>query len=99
MGLWSKIKEIFGFTKQKEKIKLFITCGHCSQEFDSVFRRNYDFQPSYGQEDFAYAVDKKLVCPGCYKSLHLELKLNKNLEILDQKLDNGELKVAEEDQD
>jgi hypothetical protein len=94
MGVFSKLKQLLGFKKKKDKVHLKITCSHCGQQFDSVFRRNYDFQPAYGEEEYDYSINKELVCPGCYRSLQLNLELNKSLEISTQNLNNGELEIV-----
>ncbi|GAB6138461.1 hypothetical protein [Halanaerobaculum tunisiense] len=91
MGLLSKLKSILGFSPQQELVKVRVICDSCGQEIDSVFRRGYDLQPTYAEQDYDYSITKQLVCSGCYKSLELELELDNNLDVLNSELDEGEL--------
>ncbi|AGB41454.1 hypothetical protein Halha_1513 [Halobacteroides halobius DSM 5150] len=99
MGLLAKIKKIFGLNKKKKMLKVQVICNKCGEEINSVFRKNYDFQPSYGTEEYDYAINKQLVCPGCYNSLDLKMELNQRLKILNSKLEGGSLKIEGEQSD
>ena len=96
MGIFDKIKDLLGFNKQRDLIKIAVSCNKCKQEIDSVFRKNYDFQPSYGAEEYDYSITKELVCPNCYSSINLYLELDNNLEILKQEINHGQIINAEE---
>ncbi|GAB6098603.1 hypothetical protein JCM16358_04820 [Halanaerocella petrolearia] len=96
MGLLSKLKKLLDLGPKKEELKVQVTCDHCGQELDSIFRKNYDLQPSYGSETYEYLVNKELVCPGCYKSLNLKLELDSSLGVLKSQLQGGELTLESE---
>ncbi|MFO7818983.1 MAG: hypothetical protein R6V17_01975 [Halanaerobacter sp.] len=91
MGIFDKIKNLFGMGSQKELLKLRVRCNKCQQDIDSVFRKNYDFQPTYGTEEYQYSITKELVCPNCYDSVNLYLELNKELEVLTEEIEGGEI--------
>ena len=91
MGLISKIKDLLlKEDKKSDLVKTRVICDKCSEEIDSVFRKGYDLQPTYGSKNYAYFVNKKLLCPNCYQSIELELDIKKNLNILNVKVDKGE---------
>ncbi|MBM7555814.1 hypothetical protein [Halanaerobacter jeridensis] len=91
MGIFDKIKKLLGIGSQKDLIKLKVRCNKCQEEIDSVFRKNYDFQPTYGAEEYDYSIQKELVCPNCYDSINLSLELDKNLNILSQEISGGQI--------
>lgn len=91
MGFFDKVMKILGLGQQKELVKLKVSCNKCGQELDSVFRKNYDFQPTYGSEEYDYSIKKELVCPNCYDSINLYLELDKDLEILQQQIEGGQI--------
>jgi hypothetical protein len=96
MGIFAKIKDLFAVKKKKDTVKLIVRCNKCQEEINSIFRKNYDFQPTYGSEDYEYSITKELVCPGCYNSINLYLELDGNLEILQQEISNGQIITEEE---
>ena len=98
MGIFDKLKKLLGISEQKNLIKLKVKCNKCGEELDSVFRKNYDFQPTYGSEEYDYSIKKELVCPNCYDSINLYLELDKDLEVLKQEISGGQIIEPEEEQ-
>ncbi|WP_027340595.1 hypothetical protein [Halonatronum saccharophilum] len=94
MGLLSKLKKILANTSTsegKDIIKLKVECDKCSQKIDSVFRKSYDLQRSYGNEDYAYLINKKLVCPGCYNKVSLRVELDKGFRQISKEVTKGKI--------
>lgn len=91
MGIFDKIKDLLGMGSQKELLRLRVRCNKCQQDIDSVFRKDYDLQPTYDAEEYQYSITKELVCPNCYDSVNLYLELNKNLEILTEEIEGGKI--------
>ena len=92
MGILSKLKKLFSFTgNNPEIIKINVKCDKCDEVINSVFRKSYDFQPTYGKEPYDYLVKKQLVCPNCYQSIDLRLEINKNLKPVNKSISGGEI--------
>ncbi|WP_018247393.1 hypothetical protein [Orenia marismortui] len=100
MGLLSKLKEIFNLNNNRVNsnniIEIAIGCNKCEEEINSVFRKNYDLQINYGDEDWKYLINKQLVCPGCYQSIKLRIEYDNNLNQINSRLIGGKF-LSEED--
>ncbi len=98
MSLFSKIKKMFSSNSNGTNvIKLKVVCGNCGEEIVSYFRKNYDMQLSYGDEEYAYLIDKQLICSSCYQSIKLRLELDSNLNQLNSNVVNGEMLFESDD--
>ena len=91
MGFFAKLKEFLGLEKEKKLLKTKVRCKQCAAEIDSVFRKNYDFQPTYKDQTYEYSINKELVCPNCYDSIDLYLELDENLTVLAAEITGGEI--------
>jgi hypothetical protein len=99
VGFFSKIKELFLFddTKSgKDLIDIHVKCNKCGERIDSYFRKNYDLQSSYGEEKWAYLIDKNLVCPGCYQNITMRIEFDNLLNKINSELAGGEFIVGED---
>lgn len=97
MGLFSKIKDIFAVKPKKDIIEFEIVCNKCGADIKSVYRKNYDLQSSYGQEEWSYLINKQLVCPGCYQSMKLRVEFDKNLSQIKSNLEGGKFVEQEKE--
>lgn len=99
MGILSKLKKLFSFTSSNpELIRINVQCDKCDEVINSVFRKSYDFQPTYGKEPYAYSVNKQLVCSSCYQSIDLRLEINDDLTLLNKSISGGEIINDEEEE-
>jgi hypothetical protein len=99
MGLFSKIKKLFLFNDtgtSKDLIDIHVRCNKCGEQIDSYFRKNYDLQSNYGAGDWAYLIDKNLVCPGCYQSIAMRVEFDKRLNSINSELAGGEFIIDED---
>lgn len=91
MGFLDKLKSFLSLEKEKKLLKIKVRCNKCEEEVNSVFRKNYDFQPTYNEENYEYSIKKELVCPNCYDSIDLYLELDNELSTLEEEIRGGEI--------
>lgn len=99
MGFFSKLKKVFlagDKGTNQNLIEIHVRCNKCGEQINSFFRKNYDLQSDYGGEEWAYLIDKNLVCPGCYQSIIMRIEFDKRLNSINSELTGGEFIIDED---
>ncbi|HKL12125.1 MAG TPA: hypothetical protein VJ907_00815 [Halanaerobiales bacterium] len=97
MGLFDKIKSIFTPSSDSKIVKIFVKDKKCGNKIRVVLRKGYDIQRIYNEEaEGKYKIHKVIVCDKCYSNVVIDVKFDRNYNIIDKSIENGEFLTEEE---
>lgn len=97
MSLFDKIKNMFTSSSDPKIIKVFLKDSKCGNKMRVVLRKGYDIQRIYDDNlEGNYQVRKVIVCDKCYNNVVIDLKFDRNYNILDKSIENGQFLTEEE---
>ena len=97
MGFLDKIKSIFTGGSQSKLIDIYIEDDKCGNQMKLLFRKSYDIQKVYDDnQEAAYQIKKMVVCDNCYNKIELQLEFDKRYSIINQEIKDGKIISKEE---
>ncbi|MCF8008669.1 MAG: hypothetical protein K9K32_02785 [Halanaerobiales bacterium] len=97
MGLFDNIKNIFTTSSDSQIVKVFLKDSKCGNKMKVVLRKGYDIQRIYDDNvEGNYQVRKVIVCDKCYNNVVIDLKFDRNYNIIDKNIEDGQFITEEE---
>ena len=97
LGLFDYIKKIFQPVKHGNLITFYLKDKKCGSKIKLLVRKSYDIQRIYEDSDKAdYRLNKVVICNSCYNKITLKIDYDKKYNILDTKINGGEIITEEE---
>ena len=97
MSLFENIKNFFTPSSDSKVVKLYVQDKKCGNKMRVVLRKGYDIQRIYKDDVVGkYQISKVLVCDKCYNNVVIDVKFDKNYNILDRNIENGKFITEEE---
>lgn len=82
------------FYNEKDAIVIYLKCSKCGELFRSYLRKGYDLINDYDNNGFL--IIKEYIGAKCPNRIHLHAILDRNYNLIEYTLENGELISKEE---
>lgn len=97
MGLFDKIKDFLTPSSDSKIVKLYVKDKKCGNKMRVVLRKGYDIQRIYNDEvEGEHKIHKVIVCDKCYSNIVIDVTFDKNYNIINQSIENGEFLTEEQ---
>ena len=97
MGFFDKIKDMFTPSSDSDIVNIYVIYNKCGNEMRVVLRKGYDIQRIYDEnKEGKYQVSKVIVCDKCYNNVVIDVMFDRNYNIVNKSIENGEFLTEEE---
>ncbi|MBS3810736.1 MAG: hypothetical protein KGY44_02600 [Halanaerobiales bacterium] len=91
MSFFDKIKKYFTPSSNNKIVNIYLQDEKCGNKMKVVLRKGYDIQRVYKENIKAkYQISKVIVCDKCYNNIMIDIKFDKNYNIISKNIENGE---------
>jgi predicted GNAT superfamily acetyltransferase len=87
-------KKINIFYNERNALIIYFKCAKCGELFKSYLRKGYDLINDYDNDGFI--IDKEYIGAKCPNRIHLHAILDRNYNVIDYTLENGNFITKEE---
>ncbi len=97
MSFFDKIKKYFTPSSDDKIVSVYLQDEKCGNKMKVVLRKGYDIQRVYKENIKAkFQISKVIVCDKCYNNIMIDIKFDKNYNIISKNIENGKFISKEE---